>query len=154
MKLLVKRVAKESAYTIGKLYINGEYFCDTLEDKDRGLKQSNSLSDIQRIKVKDETAIPSGTYEVTLNVVSPKFGSKPFYNEVCGGRLPRLLNVPGFDGILIHVGDGPRGAGLSSGCLLIGKNLIPGQLSNGKETFKALYKELLKDKSNITITIE
>ena len=43
MELELRRIAKKDVYTIGKLYIDGEYFCDTLEDKDRGLSQSLSL---------------------------------------------------------------------------------------------------------------
>ena len=154
MNITLKRVAKKSSYTIGKMYINGTYFCDTLEDTDRGLKQADSLSTISRVKVPSQTAIPTGTYEVTLDVVSPKFGSKAFYKKICNGKLPRLLNVPGFDGILIHVGDGPKGADLTSGCLLVGKNTVIGQLTNGQNVFKELYKKLLEDKNNITITIE
>lgn len=154
MKILVKRIAKRDTYTIGKMYLDGKYFCDTLEDTDRNLKQTDSLSSIKKVKVPNKTAIPTGTYEVTLDIVSPKFNSKLFYKEVCNGKLPRLLNVPGFDGILIHVGDGPRGAELTAGCILVGKNLVKGQLSNGKEVFRALHKELLKDKENIIITIE
>ena len=154
MKILVKRIAKRDTYTIGKMYLDSKYFCDTLEDTDRNLKQTDSLSSIKKVKVPNKTAIPTGTYEVTLDIVSPKFNSKLFYKEVCNGKLPRLLNVPGFDGILIHVGDGPRGAELTAGCILVGKNLVKGQLSNGKEVFRALHKELLKDKENIIITIE
>lgn len=37
VNILVKRIAKRPTYTIGKLYIDGKYFCDTIEDKDRGL---------------------------------------------------------------------------------------------------------------------
>lgn len=154
MNILVKRIAKKTTYTIGKMYIDGKYFCDTLEDTDRGLTSNDNISYIKGKKVMHQTAIPTGTYKVTLNIESPKFGNKSFYKEVCNGKLPRLLHVPGFDGILIHVGDGPKGADLTSGCILVGKNTIKGQLSNGKDIFKALYKELIKDKENITITIE
>lgn len=154
MEILIKRIAKRDTYTIGKMYLNGVYFADTLEDKDRGLTQSMSLEEIKKIKVPGETAIPTGTYKVTLNVVSPKFSKYPFYKESCNGRLPRLLNVPGFDGILIHVGDGYRGAKLTQGCILVGENKIKGGLLNGKTVFKQLYNKILKDKDNITITIE
>jgi hypothetical protein len=51
MKLLLKRMARKDSYTIGKLYINDEYFCDTLEDKDRGLTQSMSLAEISKKKI-------------------------------------------------------------------------------------------------------
>ena len=64
MKLLLKRVAKRDTYTIGKLYIDGQYFCDTIEDKDRGLKQNTPLSTIKNTKIQNKTAIPTGTYNV------------------------------------------------------------------------------------------
>ena len=140
MELLVKRVAKKNTYTIGKLYIDGEYFCDTLEDKDRGLKQTDHIIKIKRTKVQHQTAIPTGTYEVTMNVVSPRFSKRDFYRKNCyGGRVPRILDVPGFDGILIHIGNT---AADSSGCILVGKNSQVGKVLNSTNTFKNLYKIL------------
>lgn len=153
MEILLKRIAKKNLYTIGKMYIDGIYFCDTLEDKDRGLSQSMSLEEIKKIKVPKETAIPSGTYKVTTNIVSPKFSKKDFYKQTCNGKLPRLINVPGFEGILIHVGDGPKAQDLTEGCILIGQNKIVGQLINGKEVFKKLV-DKLKGSNEITITIK
>lgn len=145
MTLTLDRKYKLPTYTIGKLYIDGEYFCDTLEDKDRGLTDDMTVSEISKIKIKNETAIPTGTYSITLNIVSPRFSVSSFYKQVCNGKLPRLLNVKGFDGILIHVGEGINGKDLTSGCILVGKNTIKGGLTNSKECFKELYK-LLKDK--------
>ena len=139
MKLEVQRKYKKDTYTIGKLYIDDNYFCDTLEDKDRSLDVSMPLSDIQNTKVWGETAIPTGEYAITMDVISPKFSQKPFYMEVCQGKLPRLVNVPSFEGILLHVADGPRGAELVHGCIGVGQNKIKGGLINGKETFKELY---------------
>lgn len=154
MEITVKRIAKKEKYTIGKLYINGVFYCNTLEDTDRGLTQNMSENEIKSKKIYGETAIPTGTYKVTLDVVSPKFSKKQFYKDACNGKLPRLLNVPGYDGILIHVGDGPKAQELTYGCILVGKNTIVGQLTDGKETFKKIYKVLLEDKNNIQITIE
>lgn len=152
MQILVKRIAKKATYTIGKLYINGKYFCDTIEDKDRGLTSDMSLNKIRSIKVPSETAIPTGTYTVTLNVVSPRLSKKQFYRDYAnGGRVPRLIDVKGFDGVLIHVGNTALD---SSGCLLVGENKRVGEVINSKETFKKLYKELLKDKNNIKLTIQ
>lgn len=151
MKLLLKRIAKKPTYTIGKLYIDGVYFSDTIEDKDRGLTQNMSLDAIKRIKVANETAIPTGTYKVTINVISPKFGGKDFYKKNAnGGRLPRLLNTPGFDGILIHVGVDQNS---SSGCIIVGRNKAVGKVLESKETFTALYKVLQSAKDEIVITI-
>lgn len=73
MELRVVRKWKKPEYTVGQLFIDGECFCNTLEDKDRGLKDSMTLQEIQRLKVKDRTAIPTGTYNVTLHITSPKF---------------------------------------------------------------------------------
>lgn len=153
MKLTLNRIYRGPLYTIGKLYIDNEYFCDTLEDVDRGLTDVMSLAEILRIKKPSETAIPSGTYNITLDVVSPRFSTKAFYGQVCNGKLPRLLNVKGFDGVLIHSGNTEKD---SSGCILVGQNKVKGKVINSQETFKKLYKILKdywdKDKS-ITINI-
>jgi hypothetical protein len=156
MEIKVIRKYKKDTYTIGKLYIDGEYFCDTLEDKDRGLASTMSLQEITSRKVYGETAIPTGTYKITLDVVSPKFGNKQFYKDTCSGKLPRLLNVKGYDGILIHVADGSKGADLVAGCIGIGKNNIVGGLTNGRNTFISLYNKMYEAKSKgelINITI-
>ena len=153
MEILIERKWKKDNYTIGNLYINGKWFSNTLEDKDRGLKDSMSLTEIKTLKKPRITAIPTGTYEVTLNIVSPKFSKYPFYNSINGGRVPRLLNVKGFEGILIHVMDGPKGANLSEGCIGVGRNLIKGGLLQGKEYYKKLYDILKNSKDKITIKI-
>ena len=153
MEILVERKWKKDNYTIGNLYINGKWFSNTLEDKDRGLKDSMSVAEIKTLKKPRITAIPTGTYEVTLNVVSPKFSKYPFYNSINGGRVPRLLNVKGFEGVLIHVMDGPKGANRSEGCIGVGRNLIKGGLLQGKEYYKKLYDILKNNKDKITIKI-
>ena len=145
-----------SDYCIDKLYINNEYFSDALEDPDRSLTDSMSLEEIKKIKIKGNTCIPYGTYNITLDVYSPKFGNKSYYKEVCNGKVPRLLNVKGFDGILIHVGDGPNGHRLTEGCVLIGRNTIKGGLTEGKKYFQLLYNQMLEAKKRgekIKITI-
>ena len=154
MKLLLKRIAKQKTYTIGKLYIDGVYECDTLEDTDRGLSDNMTIEEIKKKKVYGQTAIPTGTYEVTLDVYSPKFGAKTFYKQVCDGKVPRLLNIKGFEGILIHVGEGCNGARLTEGCILVGDNTIKGGLTNSKECFQKLYDKLkMNNKEKITIEI-
>ena len=156
MKLVLKREHLKDDYTIGKLYINSVYFCDTLEDKVRDLNKDGDLNDLGETKVYGKTAIPYGTYNITLDVASPKFSKYPFYRSVCEGKLPRLLDVPHFDGILIHVADGPKGADLLEGCIGVGKNTIKGGLTEGKKTFENLYlvlKEAKNKKEFITIEI-
>lgn len=150
MKLTVKRIAKKPTYTIGKLYIDGVYFCDTVEDTDRGLFQGQSLDLIKKIKIPNKTAIPTGTYKLTLNVVSPKYSKKAIYQEICKGRVPRLLDVPGYDGVLIHIGNS---ADDSSGCILVGQNKIVGKVINSTETFRKLYNKI-KGQKDLIIQIK
>ena len=142
MKLEVKRIAKKSTYTIGKLYINGVYFCDTIEDKDIGLTQKTPLSSIKKTKIPNQTAIPTGLYKVIVNK-SPKFGR----------MLPRLLNVPGFDGILIHRGNTDKD---TSGCIIVGENKVVGKVVNSTGYELKLTEMLTKaqnSKEEITINI-
>ena len=142
MELKLHRIALKNEYTIGKLYINEEYECDTLEDKVRDYNKDGDLNDAGEGKVYGKTAIPYGRYEITLDVVSPKFSKYEFYTNVCGGRLPRLLNTPHFEGVLMHVADGYKGSELLMGCIGVGRNLIKGGLLNGKEAFAKLYQRL------------
>lgn len=137
MKLLVDRKWKKDTYTIGNLYVDGKLFCNTLEDKDRGLKKTDSLAAIKSKKVYAETAIPIGKYTVTLNITSPKYSAVKWYRDLCKGKMPRLLNVPGFDGILMHPGTTALD---SAGCILVGKNTIKGKITQSKDTFAKLYK--------------
>ena len=144
MELLIDRKWKKLSYTISNLYIDGVFFSNTLEDADRGLDNSMSEDMIRTLKKPSITAIPRGTYEITLDVVSPKYSKVQFYKDVCNGKVPRLKNVKGFDGILIHAGNTDKD---SSGCLLVGQNKVKGQVVNSKETFKQLYKLLQDGKS-------
>jgi hypothetical protein len=150
MELRIKRVARRDTYTIGHLYIDGERFCDTLEDKDRGLRQDMAVSVIRAIKRKGVTAIPTGRYRVTMDVQSPKFRTKAMY-QFCNGYLPRLINVPGFDGVLIHVGNTAKD---TEGCLLVGRNTKVGKVLESRATFVKLYEKLRKAEGSIYITVE
>ena len=149
MEILVKRIAKKSKYTIGKMYIDGQYICDTLEDADRGLNQNMSLEEIKNKKVYGETAVPTGTYKGDMNTVSPKFKSRTWAKPY-GGKLPRLVLVPGYDGVLIHPGNKAED---TLGCILVGENKAVGQVLNSQVTFKKIMSILTKG-TNITITIE
>lgn len=108
MNLHLQRRFKGVSYTIGNLYINNTYFCGTLEDKVRDIPRDG--------KVWGETAIPEGEYKVILNY-SPKFKR----------HLPRLLDVPYFEGILIHRGNTAKD---TAGCILVGENKIKGKVIN------------------------
>lgn len=153
MNLKVIRETPKDTYTPGKLYIDDQFFCFTLEDLDRGLTQEMSIGEIQSKKIYGETAIPKGTYKITLDVVSPKFSQYPFYMEVCKGKVPRLVNVPGYEGVLIHVADGWKKDKLLQGCIGIGERQSDGSLLNGKEVFRRLYKKI-KEQNNLTIEIK
>lgn len=154
MKLRVERTYRGKDYTIGHLYIDGKYFSDTLEDPDRGLKQGMAISDIAKIKVKGDTCIPYGTYHLSLNVISAKYSDlkKYPYTSIAKGKMPRVMNVPGFEGILIHAGNTQKD---TMGCLLVGENKVKGQVINSQATWKKLYPILkaANDRKE-TITIE
>lgn len=142
MELRVKRVALKSDYTIGRLYVNGEYVCDTLEDA------------VRDTKIYGKTAIPCGTYKITMDVVSPKFKDRSWAKPY-DGKLPRLIGVPNYEGVLIHVGNTVED---TSGCLLVGQNKVKGRLVNSTQTFMSLMDKYLIPAKNrgeeITITYE
>lgn len=137
MKLLLKRIALLPNYTIGKLYIDDKYYCDTLEDTVRDLNK-NGTFDNGESKIYSKTAIPYGTYHIVVNH-SPKFKR----------LLPRLLDVPQFDGILIHRGNTPAD---TAGCILVGENREKGKVLNSTP-YEIKLVELLKNEKNITIEI-
>ena len=137
MKIKVERRWPKATYTIGRFYIDGILYCNTLEDADRGLKQTDSLAYIKSRKVAGETAIPKGTYGVAMNVTSPKYAGVPWFWNLCRGKMPRLLNVPGFEGILIHTGTDALD---TRGCILVGKNTKVGKLTDSKACFQEIYK--------------
>lgn len=153
MKLLLRRIFKGPRYTIGKLFINGVYECDTLEDQDRGLTSQMSLEEIKAKKVYGVTAIPTGTYSINMTTVSPKFKDRAWAKPY-KGILPRLENVKGYEGVLIHIGNKAED---TLGCILVGENKVKGQVINSTATFYELMTVLLKAQSAgevIELTIE
>jgi len=131
MEILVKRIAKKETYTIGKMYIDGKYFCDTLEDKDRGLSQSMTEEEIRKRKVYGLTAIPTGAYKVIVN-----------YSERFGKLMPLLLDVKGYAGVRIHSGNTPSD---TLGCILVGRNTAKGMVTESRKTFLRLMETLKRD---------
>ena len=142
MNITLNRIAKKSKYTIGKLYINDKYFCDTLEDTDRGLTQSMTEQQIVSKKVYGETAIPTGTYRIIIS-----------YSNKFKKQMPLLLNVPGFAGIRIHSGNTEKD---SLGCILVGKNKAVGKVLESRDTYSKLFSILQEanKKETIKITIK
>lgn len=155
MEITVNRLWKKEGYTIGKLFVDGTFLCNTLEDKDRGLTSSMSLDNIKKLKKAGITAIPTGTYTVRMDIVSSKYSKSTWYIQNCNGsRMPRLMNVPGYDGVLIHPGNK---ASETEGCLLVGKNDVVGMVTKSKEYFLQLYNKMYtayKKGEQITITIK
>lgn len=87
MKLKLQRYLFTDDYTMGLLFIDGIYFCDTIEDKYRG-------QDLKKTKVMNETCIPYGVYTVKITY-SPKYKK----------NMPQILDVPYFTGVRIHSGN-------------------------------------------------
>lgn len=148
-KLRLERIFSNNTYTIGKLYLNGKYICDTIEDTDRKLSSNMTVDEIKKIKVQNKTAIPYGTYKVAMDVVSPSYSKVDYYVKNYGAKIPRLLNVKGFEGVLIHPGNTEKD---SAGCIIVGSNKVKGKVINSRAIFDKLYK-LIKGKNDLTIEI-
>lgn len=153
MILHIKRIYTNDRYTISHVYVDDAYVCDAIEDADRMLDDSMTLAAITKKKVYAKTAIPTGKYQVNMNMVSPKFSKKEYYMNFCKGKLPRLENVKGFVGVLIHRGVDETS---SAGCLIVGFNTVKGMVTNSKQAFENLYSKLSAANSigqKITCTI-
>lgn len=137
MKLSLKRIALRPTYTIGRLYIDGEYFCDTCEDKVRDTNK-NGVFDEEK-KVYGETAIPYGTYTIILSMSNR-------FKRV----LPLLLDVPYFEGVRIHSGNTAKD---SLGCILVGENKQVGKVMNSRKTENRLMQILNATNEDIEIEI-
>lgn len=140
MRITLIRIANKPTYTIGKLYIDGVYFSDVLEDTDRGLDDSMTEKEIKAKKIKGQTAIPTGIYTVKITY-SPKYKK----------LMPLVDNVKGYSGIRIHSGNTHKD---TEGCLLVGKNKEVGKVLESRKTFNALYKILTETKEHIIIDIQ
>ena len=139
MKLTLKRIALRPTYTIGKLYIDNVYFCDTIEDTVRDINK-NSKFDNGEKKVHSKTAIPYGTYEIKWTY-SPRFKK----------YTPQLMNVPSFEGIRIHAGNTSAD---TEGCLILGENKQVGKVLNSRTTINKFYQIIKEACSNGKVTIE
>lgn len=133
MKIEIKRDTFTEKSTIGKMYIDGAYFCETLEDKDRKLEEGGT-------KIYAETCIPRGTYALEIDY-SPKYQK----------MMPHILDVPQFKGIRIHPGNTDAD---SEGCILVGRTREKDFIGHSKLTYNELIIRLrdATDKIEITIT--
>jgi len=132
MLLTLKRHTFTDRSTAGHLLIEGDYFCDTLEDVDRHLESGGT-------KIPGETAIPRGTYDLIIDF-SQRF-QKP---------MPRILKVPGYEGVRIHAGNTNKD---TEGCPLVGKSSGPDGIISSRITFLRLMDEL-EGKKNMRIEIK
>eukprot|EP01036_Dinobryon_divergens_P050116 gene50116-67110_t len=128
MDLKLIRTTLTDQSTIGDLFINGQFECHTLEDV------------VRPVKIKGMTAIPAGTYEIIIN-----------FSQRFQKQLPRLLNVPNFDGVLIHAGNT---AADTEGCLLVGQTKSRDMIGASRAAFAALFPKLQAATSTEKIFIE
>jgi hypothetical protein len=126
MQITVKRLHKTNTSTIGELLIDGIFQCYTLEDTERP------------VKIKNETAIPKGTYKVIINQ-SNRFKR----------LLPLLLNVPNFEGVRIHSGNTNHD---TEGCILVGQTRGDNYVGQSRKAFEKLFKKMQAAKE-ISLTI-
>lgn len=139
MKLTLKRIALRPTYTIGKLYIDDIYFCDTIEDTVRDLNKNGKFDNGEK-KIHSKTAIPYGIYEIKWTY-SPRFKK----------YTPQLMNVPSFEGIRIHAGNTSAD---TEGCLILGENKQVGKVLNSRDTINKFYPIIKEACSNGKVTIE
>ena len=128
MELRVERTDFSETSTIGKLYVDDQFECYTLEDK------------VRPVKIKGKTAIPAGRYEVIINF-SQRFGRK----------LPLFLNVPNFEGVRIHPGNT---AADTEGCILVGETKDAEFIGQSRLAFEGLFNKLKTASETEKIFIE
>lgn len=129
MEVKIERKWCKDTYTIGRVYIDGQFFCNSMEDKDRGLYDYMNVGEIGILKVYGETAIPRGRYKVLMT-----------YSAKYKRQMPQVMNVKGFTGIRIHSGNTAKD---SLGCILLGDNDKTGWISNSRKRC-AEFEERLK----------
>ena len=137
MKLTLERVKLGEDYTVGKLSADGKFICYTLEDK---VREEDGIS-VDKWKVYAKTAIPKGTYSVSITM-SNRFKT----------RLPLLADVPGFTGVRIHTGNSSKD---TEGCILVGAGWDgkSGWISSSAVAFAQLLPFLENTTDPVTITI-
>lgn len=130
MNLLLQRTTKTPQSTEGQLFVDNDFQCYTLEPTYR--EQPNVP--VSAWKVFGSTAIPVGTYAVEVTY---------FYRDQY--YTPQLDNVPGFDGIRIHIGNFPKD---TEGCILVGDQIGQDEVLNSKVAFDALFAKIQAARGN------
>jgi hypothetical protein len=121
MKITVERREKANTFTISRLSVDDGWGCWVLEDP---VREREGVP-VEQWKVKGETAIPAGIYQV---VITP--------SQRFGRDLPLLVDVPGFSGIRIHPGNS---AADTEGCLLVGLARGVDSISHSRDAFNELF---------------
>lgn len=126
MKIRIERDAVTEAFTAGKMFVDGEFQCFTLEDP---VREKEGVP-VEQWKLKGETAIPKGNYKLVV-AESPRFKKE----------LPRLVDVPGFEGVLIHSGNSVAD---TEGCILVGiaRDLHKGVVTQSRDAMAALFNKI------------
>lgn len=158
--LEVVRSSFYDKFTTGKLFVNDIFYCYTLEpyfiDYKSEVRENFLLSDIKSIKHCEKVyhnryvAIPNGVYDLNLNIVSPLYFNRNNWKNFNGGKMPRIMGVPAYDGILIHPGNTFVD---TRGCVLVGEYLSKDKLYNSTVAFKNLYNKLISFKYPIKIAM-
>lgn len=115
MKLKLTRTSTNAYTTIGKLYVNGQFECFTLEDS-------------PILRVDNKGPIPVGEYSVIID-----------FSDRFQRYMPHVLNVPGFTGIRIHKGNTHKD---TEGCILVGLSEGIDSIHESKAAFDALFLRL------------
>ena len=140
LHLTLQRRKSLGGATLGKLYADGSFLCYTLEDEVRE-RPGVPVADW---KIKGATAIPSGSYKVTLED-SMRFGPETL----------SIGNVPGFLYIRMHAGNT---AADTEGCPLLGMQgtettLMGGTSRPAVALVKSVVKAAIAQRKLVTITI-
>ena len=122
---------------LGRLSLDGHVLCDTLEPPSHGLTSASDPKTIRDIKRLGRSAIPAGVYRLVLGY-SPRFSPRPFYKSCGGGLVPRLLNVSGVEGVLIHCGNTVVD---TCGCILVGRRADSSTLIQSQKTYGLLMRQ-------------
>lgn len=136
---LVRKWIEDEA-TIGELYVDGVFEAFTLEDL------------VRDEKIPGQTAIPAGTYKVILTT-SERVRRGGLWSPRKDCALPLVCDVPGFEGIRIHAGNGAKD---TSGCVLVGKvrGEVPGQIFGSRAALTALVDKIAGSRFQCQLQIE
>lgn len=139
MNLRLIREPSQESSTLGALYLDDVWRCWTLEDELREVPGQP----VSAWKVQDETAIPAGRYQLRMG-----------WSDRLKRLTPRLIDVPGFSGILIH---GGNRAPDTRGCILVGLMRASAMIQNSapaKQLIEAALAAAEKAGEQSWITIE